>query len=77
MERHCEWCVSLFSHSTQLLTYITESSRHQRPCHLRAVLVFSVVWDLNESDKILHQNSFNKHILSRFLTVRYKNIMRR
>ena len=43
---------------------------------MRAVLVFSVIWDLNETDKILHQNYFNKHILSRFLTVRYKNIMR-
>ena len=76
VEKHCEVCSSLYSCSIQLLTYITECKRHERPCHLRAVLVFSVIWDLKETDKILHQNSFNKHILSRFLTVRYKNIMR-
>ncbi|CAI8057051.1 Phospholipase ABHD3 [Geodia barretti] len=62
--------------SVQLIRYVAECRRKARPCRISAGLVFSVIWSLRESDKALHTNLFNKHVISRFLTRRYRNLIK-
>ena len=41
-----------FPYSSQLIRYVAECKRQGRPCRISAILVFSVVWDLVEADKV-------------------------
>jgi abhydrolase domain-containing protein 1/3 len=62
--------------SIQAINYVAQCKRQGRPCHISAVLVFSTVWNLTISDMALHNHCFNRNVLSRFLAMRFTNIMR-
>lgn len=61
--------------STQLVRYASECKRQGRECRLRAVLLFSSLWNMLESsvnlNKLVNRLSFN-----RYLAFKYTQIMK-
>ena len=62
-------------YSILLLKYLSECKRHGRECHIRAVLLISIIWDLKATDDIIHQ-PLNKYTLNRHLSNNFKGILR-
>ena len=61
-------------YSILLLKYLSECKRHGRDCHIRAVLLISVIWDVKATDNI-HQ-PLNKYTLNRHLSNNFKGILK-
>ena len=68
-----EFCAVLAS--TQLVKYLSECKRLGRECRLRAVLLFSVLWDMMETQKSLAK-FVTRHTLVRYLTFKYTKMMK-
>ena len=62
-------------YSILLLKYLSECKRHGRDCHIRAVLLISVIWDVKATDSIIHQ-PLNKYTLNRHLSNNFKGILK-